>query len=121
MADNKTKTKPKKELFFKSGYDLYSDKNPLDTVRVTYKTIQDLKKTISKIETLYKTNKITHSRTVQIANIILQRIRVILKNNKKGDIKEIKKRLNLISSYFEFLKSRTPLKEDKRKKLKFNI
>ena len=48
---NKT---PKKTNTFFKDYDLYSDANPSDTVRVKYDTLDNLKKTISKIERLYK-------------------------------------------------------------------
>jgi len=51
MSNNKTKTK--KKTFFEN-YDLYSDANPEDTIRIKYKTLQDVKDTIKKLEKLYK-------------------------------------------------------------------
>ena len=108
---DKTKT-PKKENTFFEDYDLYSDANPKDTVRIKYTTEKDVINTINKLEKLYKSGKITHSRNSQIANVMTQRLRVI-------DPKD--KRLKISKKYFEFLKSRTKIKNDKdRKKLKFN-
>ena len=51
--NSKNRTKKKENTFFKN-YDLYSDANPKDTIRIKYKTIQDVKDTINKIEKLYK-------------------------------------------------------------------
>jgi len=106
---SKTKTKKKENLFFKN-YDLYSDANPSDTIRIKYKTIDDVKNTINKLEKLYKSNKYKHNRIVQVANVMTQRLRVI--NDKD-------KRFKLSKKYFEFLKKRTKLNEKDRKKLLF--
>ena len=106
---NKTKTKKKENLFFKN-YDLYSDANPKDTIRIKYKTLDDVKNTINKLEKLYKSNKYKHNRIVQVANVMTQRLRVI--NDKD-------KRFKLSKKYFEFLKKRTKLNEKDRKKLLF--
>jgi len=109
---NNTKTKKKENLYFKN-YDLYSDANPSDTIRIKYKTLNDVKNTIKKLENLYKTNKYKHVRISQVANVMTQRLRVINKNDA---------RYKLSKRYFEFLKKRTKLKDDKdRKKLSFNI
>ena len=105
------KTKKKKNTFFEN-YDLYSDANPKDTIRIKYKTIEDVKNTIKKLERLFKSGKITHSRNVQIANVMTQRLRVI--NDKD-------KRYKLSLRYFSFLKERTKKKEEERKKLSFKI
>ena len=104
---NNTPTKDK--LFFKN-YDLYSDANPKDTIPVKYKNAKELKATINKLEKLYKQGKYPHKRISQVANVLAQRTRVI------GD----KSRSSLASRYYEFLKKRTKVKgEDKRKKLSF--
>tara|TARA_R100000734_G_C3302267_1_gene92807 strand:- start:115 stop:450 length:336 start_codon:yes stop_codon:yes gene_type:complete len=108
---NNTKTKDK--TFFEN-YDLYSDANPKDTIRIKYKTLQEVKDTINRLERLYKSKKITHSRNVMIVNVMTQRLRVIVKNFDKG-----KDRFNLSKRYFEFLKKRTKLKENERYKIKF--
>lgn len=106
---SKTKTKKKENLFFKN-YDLYSDANPSDTIRIKYKTLDDVKNTINKLEKLYKSNKYKHNRIVQVANVMTQRLRVI--NDKD-------KRFKLSKKYFEFLKKRTKLNEKDRKNLLF--
>lgn len=108
---NNTKTKDK--TFFEN-YDLYSDANPKDTIRIKYKTLQEVKDTIKRLEKLYKSKKITHSRNVQIVNVMTQRLRVIVKNFDKG-----LDRFNLSKRYFEFLKKRTKLKNNERYKIKF--
>ena len=108
----------KKEFLFnpdnpKKSFDVYIDKNPKDTIPIKYKTIDDVKNTINKLERLYKNNKYPHKRISQVAMIMMVRLRII--NDKDN-------RYKLSKRYFEFLKKRTKLKEDKeRKKLKFNI
>ena len=109
MDKNKTKTKKKENLYFKN-YDLYSDANPKDTIRIKYKTLDDVKNTINKLEKLYKSNKYKHNRIVQVANVMTQRLRVI---NSKDE------RYKLSKKYFEFLKKRTKLNEKDRKNLIF--
>jgi hypothetical protein len=103
---NNTKTKTKQNLFFKN-YDLYSDANPSDTIRIKYKTLQDVKDTINKLEKLYKSYRYKHARIVQVANVMTQRLRVIDKNDK---------RYKLSLRYFNFLKKRTKLKDEKDRK-----
>ena len=51
------KTKKKKVTFF-DNYDLYSDANPKDTIRVHYKTLKELKETIKNLEKIYKEGKV---------------------------------------------------------------
>lgn len=109
---NKTKTKKKENLYFKN-YDLYSDANPANTISIKYKSINDVKDTIKKLERLYKTNKYPHRRISQVSNIMTQRLRVINSNDN---------RYKLSKRYFEFLKERTKIKNEKdRKKLSFKI
>ena len=100
-------TPTKKNLFFQN-YDLYSDSNPADSIRIKYATLDDTKNTIKKLERLYKSNKYPHVRIVQVANVMTQRLRVI--NDKD-------KRYNLSKKYFDFLKQRTKSKD--RKKMVF--
>ena len=113
----RTPKKKDKDLYFEK-YDLYSDANPDDTISVKYKTVDDLKKTIRKLERLYKKDEYPHVRIVQVANVLKQRIRVIYENTGKGI-----RRLRLIYKYFDFLtQSRTPTKGlEKRKKLTFKF
>ena len=112
---NKTK---KKEFLFnpnnpKKSFDVYIDKNPNDTIPIKYKTIDDVKNTIKKLERLYKSNKYPHKRISQVAMIMMVRLRVI--NDKDN-------RYKLSKRYFEFLKNRTKIKNEKdRKKLSFKI
>tara|TARA_R100000388_G_scaffold93662_1_gene78817 strand:+ start:1480 stop:1809 length:330 start_codon:yes stop_codon:yes gene_type:complete len=108
---SKTKTKPKKDLFF-DNYDLYSDANPKDTIRIKYKSLEDVRNTIKKLERLYKSNKYKHARISQVANVMTQRLKVLGKDN----------RYKLSSRYFNFLKQRTKIKtETDRKKLIFKL
>lgn len=102
-------TPTKKNLFFKN-YDLYSDANPKDTIRIKYATLDDVKNTIKKLERLYKANKYPHVRIVQVVNVMTQRLRVI--NDKD-------KRYLLSQRYFDFLKKRTKSKD--RKKMIFKL
>lgn len=103
------KTPTKKNLFFKN-YDLYSDRNPKDSIRIKYASLDDVKNTIKKLERLYKANKYPHVRIVQVANVMTQRLRVI--NDKD-------KRYLLSEKYFNFLKERTKRKD--RKKMIFKL
>tara|TARA_R100000388_G_scaffold94647_2_gene82578 strand:+ start:315 stop:647 length:333 start_codon:yes stop_codon:yes gene_type:complete len=91
---------------------LYTDENPADTVSIKFTTINDVKNTINKLERLYKSNKRPHKRISQIAQVLEQRLRFI---KGAGDRHKLAKR------YTEFLKTRTPKKEEDRKKLKFKM
>ena len=115
MRNKHRKTPKKKQTYFEK-YDLYSDANPKDTIPVRYDTLDNTKKTIRKLERLFKNKKYSHARIVQVANVIKQRLRVIVENTQKG-----KRRYNLIKKYFDFLtKKRTPIKDyEKRRKLNF--
>ena len=52
----KSKRKSNKKAFFfnpnnpKKSYDVYIDKNPNDTISIKYKTLDDVKYTIKKLE-----------------------------------------------------------------------
>ena len=101
-------TPKKKKTFFKD-YDLYSDANPKDTIRIKYDTEENTLKTIKKLEQLFKSDKYPHVRISQVANVMNQRLRVI-------DPKD--NRFKISNQYFNFLKERTKAKD--RKKLKFS-
>ena len=113
----------KKQFLFnpdnpKKSFDVYIDKNPADSIKIKYSSKSDVEKTIKKLESLYKNNKFTHKRISQVAMILMVRTRVIKDKNPKID----KGRAELSKKYFEFLKSRTKLKDEKeRKKLKFKF
>ena len=106
-----SKTPTKKNTYFEN-YDLYSDARPDDTIRIKYKTIQDVKDTIKKLEDLYKKDKYPHNRIVQVVNVMTQRLRVINKDDN---------RFKLSNRYFDFLKERTKQNKDNRKKLIFKF
>ena len=101
---------PKKKKTFFENYDLYSDANQKDTIRISYKTIDNVKQTIKKLESLYKKGKYNHARIVQVANVMTQRLRVINPTDP---------RTILSKKYFEFLKNRT--KSNNRKSLVFKM
>ena len=107
------KTK-KKQTYFKK-YDLYSDANPKDTVKINYTTVKEVTDTIKKLEKLYKSGSKPHRRIVQITNVMTQRLRVITEKTGKGG-----NRYKKSKRYFDFLKSRTKVKgEEKRKAMSF--
>ena len=116
---SKSKSKKVKQFFFnpdnpKLSYDVYIDKNPKDTISIKYTTYDDVKKTIKKLERLYKTKKYPHKRIFQVAMILKVRLRVLEKIKKKH--------YKLALRYFEFLKKRTKLKTfEERKKFNFDL
>ena len=106
------KSNKKKQFFFnpdnpKLSYDVYIDKNPKDTISIKYTTVEDVKKTIKKLERLYKNKKYPHKRIFQVAMILKVRLRV-LKEKKKTHYK-------LASKYYDFIK------ETNKKRLLQNV
>lgn len=81
--NKKTKQKTKKQIFLynpnnpKKSFDVYIDKNPKDTIPIQYKTFEDVKQTIQKLERLYKQKKYTHKRICQVAMILYVRLKVL--------------------------------------------
>ena len=63
------------------SYDVYIDKDPSDTIPIKYTTLDDVKKTIKKLERLYKSNKYTHKRIWQVGMILYVRLKVYFKKN----------------------------------------
>ncbi len=62
---------------------LYTDENPKDTVSVKFRTVTDIRDTLSK-----KTFKSkSHARQSQIINLIHQRVRAAYKNAKDAKVK----------------------------------
>ena len=80
----------------KKSFDVYIDKNPKDTIHIKYTTIQDIKKTINKLEKLYKSKKYTHKRIWQVAMIMNVRLKVLRKKKPK--------QYALSKKYYNFLK-----------------
>lgn len=121
----------KKQFFFnpdnpKKSFDVYIDKNPSDTISIKYKTIDDVKNTILKLENLYKTKKYSHKRIWQVAMIMKVRIGVIkekvnVKNKSKKYKSDLEKRVKLSKKYLNFLGKRTHEKDNERFSMKFNF
>ena len=112
------KNKTKKRFLYnpnnpKKSFDVYIDKNPNDTIHIKYKTTNDVKNTINKLEKLYKGKKYSHKRIWQVGMIMKVRLEV-LKHKKPNENKLSKK-------YFEFLGKRTKLPENKRYQTVFVI
>ena len=127
----KIKKKPKKTKQFlynpenpKKSFDVYIDKNPKDTINIKYTTVNDVRKTIKKLEKLYKTKKYPHKRIWQVGMIMKVRLEAIkqYKNTKYKNAKNVNKRYQLAHRYFKFLGNRTKKKTFKeRKNMNFNI
>ena len=115
----KHKLSKKKDFLYnpnnpKKSFDVYIDKNPKDTIPIKYKTYDDVKRTIRKLERLYKQNKYSHKRIWQVGMIMYVRLKVL----KKKKPKEFK----LSERYFKHLGKRTNIKgELERKKYAFKI
>lgn len=109
MTDPKVGTgkKPKN-----SGRRLYTDERPTDTVSIKFATIDDVKKTIRKLERLFKSGERPHIRISQIAQVLEQRLRFM---------KDKKQQHTLAKRYTEFLKERTKKKGEARKTLTFKL
>ena len=95
------------------AFDVYTNQNPSDTISIKYKTYNDVKDTIYKLEHLYKSNKYSHKRIWQVAMILMVRLRKL--SNTKN------KHYMLSKKYFTFLKKRTTLKENKRREFTFKF
>jgi len=96
------------------SFNVYIDKNPRDTISIKYKTEDDVKNTIIKLEKLYKDDKYSHKRIWQVGMIMYVRLK-FLKEKKP-------KQFKLSQKYFKFLGKRTKIKgKDERKKMKFNF
>lgn len=109
------KTRKKQFLFNpnnpKKSFDVYIDKNPKDTISIKYKTVDDVKDTITKLEKLYKAKKYPHKRIWQVGMIMKVRLEVL---------KHIKpKEYALANKYFKFLSKRTDASQDERYKMVF--
>ena len=113
-----TKNKTKKQFLYnpnnpKKSFDVYIDKNPNDTINIKYKTVDDVKNTIKKLERLYKDKKYTHKRIWQVGMIMKVRLEV-LKDKKPKEFK-------LANKYFKFLGDRTKLNQKDRYNFKFKM
>lgn len=95
----------------KKSFDVYIDKNPRDTIHIKYKTVDDVKTTIRKLERLYKDKKYTHKRIWQVGMIMKVRLEVL--QNKKSN------EYHLAKKYFNFLSERTKMDDKDRYKATF--
>ena len=96
----------------KKSFNVYINKNKTNTIPITYSTVEDVKRTIKKLERLFKRNLYTHKRIFQVAMIMKVRLEAILKyhNSKYPKATFVKERVKLSRDYFKFLKQRTLLK-----------
>ena len=94
-----------------SGRRLYTDENPKDTVSVKFRTVQDIKDTLSKKSFKSK----SHKRQSQIINLIHQRSRAAYKNAKDP---KVKARLKKAFDYATKRKEASKKKTERMKKLK---
>jgi hypothetical protein len=122
------KNKTKKQFLYnpnnpKKSFDVYIDKNPSDTIHVKYKTVEDLEKTIRKLERLFKSKKYPHKRIWQVGMILKVRLEAMYKHRKRyPNAKYIYRRFKLAERYFKFLSKRTKKKSFlERKKMIFKI
>ena len=95
----------------KKSFNVYIDKNPKDTIPIKYKTVEDVKDTIIRLESLYKNKKYPHKRIWQVGMIMKVRLEVL---------KDMKPRqYRLAERYFKFLGKRTQMNEKERFRTSF--
>ena len=126
----KKPTKKKKPQFLfnpedpKRSFDVYIDKDPSDTIPIKYTTVEDVEKTIKRLEELYKNGKYPHKRIWQVGMILKVRLGVFYKyrKTKYPNAKNIPARFKLAERYFKFLSNRTKAKTDsERKAMTFKV
>jgi hypothetical protein len=110
----KKKPDPKKGTGKKpegSGRRLYTDEDPKDTVRIKFKTKEDIVDTLNK--TSFKAK--SHARQSQVINLIHQRVRAAYGKAKDP---EVKSRLKRALDYIEKRKEMSKKKTERLRKLK---
>ena len=125
----KTRKKDKRQFLYNpndpsKSFDVYIDKNPNDTIPIKYTSVEDVEKTIKKLERLYKTKKYTHKRIWQVGMIMKVRLEAMnkYKKTKFKKAKHVNKRYQLAKKYFKFLGNRTKKKTFlERKKMLFKL
>ena len=124
----KRKTQKKQFLYNpkdpKRSFDVYVDKNPKDTIPVKYKTVEELERTIKKLEKLFKRETYSHKRIWQVGMILYVRLGAMnkYKKTKYQNAKNVYNRYILAKKYFEFLGQRTKRKTlEERKAMGFKI
>ena len=126
---SKTRKKSKKQFLYnpnnpKKSFDVYIDKNPNDTIPIKYTTVNDVTKTIKKLESLYRKKKYSHKRIWQVGMIMKVRLESMHKHKKTlyPKAKNVYQRFRLANKYFKFLGKRSKQKTFKdRVNLKFKI
>lgn len=117
----RSKTKKQKSPQFlyhiDKSFDVYIDKNPKDTIPIKYSSLEDVRKTIKKLERLYKAGKYSHKRIWQVGMIMKVRLDAIKKHH--PDVGGINQRQKLAKKYFKFLGERTKTANSERKKMVF--
>jgi hypothetical protein len=110
----KKKSDPKKGTGKKpegSGRRLYTDEDPKDTVRVKFKTKEDIVDTLNK--TSFKAK--SHARQSQVINLIHQRVRAAYSKSKDP---EVRSRLKRALDYIEKRKEMSKKKTERLRKMK---
>ena len=121
----KPKTQKQKRQFLfnpedpKRSFDVYIDKDPSDTIPISYTTVEDVMETIKRLEELYKKGKYPHKRIWQVGMILKVRLGVFYKYRKTRYLKakKVRERYFLAKRYLEFLSSRTKVSGEKERKL----
>jgi len=90
-----------------SGRRLYTDENPKDTVSVKFRTVTDIRDTLSKKSFKSK----SHVRQSQIINLIHQRVRAAYKNAKDPKVKARLKKA------YDYAKKRKESSKQKTKRI----
>ncbi len=93
-----------------SGRRLYTDENPKDTVSVKFRTVTDIRDTLSKKSFKSK----SHARQSQIINLIHQRVRAAYQNAKDPKVKARLKKA------YDYAKERKEASKRKTKRLRDN-
>ena len=126
IKKGRDKGKSKKQFLFNpddpsKSFDVYIDKNPDDTIPIKYKTLEDVRDTVHKLEKLYKAGKYTHKRIWQVGMIMYVRLKVYYDGKGIGKDRKVSQ-YKLAKRYFKFLGKRTKVLGDtNRKKMKFNF
>ena len=112
------KNKTKKRFLFnpnnpKRSFDVYIDKNPMDTIHIKYTTLEDVENTIDKLERLYKNREYPHKRIWQVGMIMNVRLKVLRVKKPK--------QYALSTRYLKFLSNRTKASKGDRYNLTFQI
>jgi len=91
-----------------SGRRLYTDEDPSDTVSVKFRTVSDIRDTLSKESFKSK----SHKRQSQIINLIHQRVRAAYQNAKDPETKARLKKA------YDYAKKRKEASKEKTKRMK---